>query len=110
MAFDPDLVDRMETALIALGQRPERRRMFGGIALMIRGNMSFGTSNDQLHVRVGPDQYAAALAMPGAREMDLTGRVMKGWVTVDGPADLDDEALTAWARMTADFVTTLPAK
>ncbi|MDF1769031.1 TfoX/Sxy family protein [Maricaulis sp.] len=110
MAFDPDLVDRMEAALIALGQRPERRRMFGGVALMIGGNMSFGTSNDQLHVRVGPDRYAVALAMPGAREMDLTGRVMKGWVTVDGPSDLDDDALAGWAKMTADFVTTLPAK
>ena len=110
MAFDPDLVDRMEAALIALGQRPERRRMFGGVALMIGGHMSFGTSNDQLHVRVGPDRYAVALAMPGAREMDLTGRVMKGWVTVDGPSDLDDDALAGWAKMTADFVTTLPAK
>ena len=110
MAFDPDLVDRMETALIALGQRPERRRMFGGVALMIGGNMSFGTSNDELHVRVGPEHYAAALAKPGAREMDLTGRVMKGWVTVDGPSDLDDEALAMWAKMTADFVTTLPVK
>ena len=110
MAHDPDLVDRMEAALVALGQRPERRRMFGGVALMIGGKMSFGTSRDELHVRVGPDQYAAALAKPGAREMDLTGRVMKGWVTVDGPADLDDEALAEWAKMTADFVTTLPAK
>ncbi|ABI64913.1 RNA methyltransferase TrmH, group 3 [Maricaulis maris MCS10] len=110
MAFDPDLVDRMEAALVALGQRPERRRMFGGIALMIGGNMSFGTSRDELHVRVGPDQYEAALAKIGAREMDLTGRVMKGWVTVDGPSDLDDDALADWARMTADFVTTLPVK
>lgn len=110
MAFDPDLVDRMEAALIGLGHRPERRRMFGGVALMIGGNMSFGTSRDELHVRVGPDQYEAALAKTGAREMDLTGRVMKGWVTVDGPADLDDEALAGWAKMTADFVSTLPVK
>ncbi|WP_291842997.1 TfoX/Sxy family protein [Maricaulis sp.] len=110
MVHDPDLVDRMEAALVALGHSPERRRMFGGVALMIRGNMSFGTSRDELHVRVGPDQYAAALAKPGAREMDVTGRVMTGWVTVDGPSDLDDDALAAWAKMTADFVNTLPAK
>ncbi|WP_323761549.1 TfoX/Sxy family protein [Maricaulis sp.] len=110
MAFDPDLVDRMEAALVALGHKPARRRMFGGIALMIGGNMSYGTSRDELHVRVGPSQYEAALTKPGAREMDLTGRVMKGWVTVDGPADLDDAALARWAKMTADFVGTLPVK
>ena len=110
MVHDPDLVDRMEAALIALGQRPERRRMFGGVALMIGGHVGFGTSRDELHVRVGPDQYAAAMAKPGAREMDITGRVMTGWVTVEGPSDLDDDALAGWAKMTADFVTTLPAK
>lgn len=42
--------------------------------------------------------------------MDLTGRVMKGWVTVDGPADLSKEELLSWARMTLEFVRTLPAK
>ena len=45
----------------------------------------------------------------GARLMGLTGRVMKGWVTVDGPADLSDEALGEWAALTLNFVKTLPA-
>lgn len=110
MPHDPDLAERMEAALRELGADPVPRKMFGGVAFMVGGNMSFGTSNDEMHVRVGPDAYQAALAREGAREMDLTGRVMKGWVTVDGPSDLDDAEILAWARMSHDFVRTLPVK
>lgn len=110
MAYDPDLADRLEAALRDLGADPVRKAMFGGIAFLINGNMSYGTSRNELHVRVGAEAYPSALAMPGAREMDLTGRVMKGWVTVDGPSDLSDDELSGWANMTLDFVVTLPAK
>jgi TfoX/Sxy family transcriptional regulator of competence genes len=100
----------MEGALRMLGAEPVPKKMFGGVAFMVGGHMSFGTSNEEMHVRVGPEAYLQALACDGAREMDLTGRVMKGWVTVDGPADLSEEELLSWARMTLDFVRTLPAK
>lgn len=110
MPHDPDLADRMEAALRERGADPVPRRMFGGVAFMINGNMSFGTSNEEMHVRVGPEQYEAALQRPGARLMDLTGRVMKGWVTVDGPADLGEDELGEWADLTLAFVRTLPAK
>lgn len=110
MPHDPDLAERMEAQLRLRGGDPVPRRMFGGIAFMIDGHMSYGTSNAEMHVRVGPDQYEAALERPGARLMDLTGRVMKGWVTVDGPADLSDEELAGWAELTLAFVRTLPPK
>ena len=110
MAFDPDLIDRMEAALIERGVSPVRRRMFGGIALMVNGNMSYGSTGDEMHVRVGPDAWAAALAHPGARKMEFTGRPMKGWITVDGPADLDDAELGRWADLTLAYNRTLPAK
>lgn len=110
MAFDPDLADRMEAALRELGADPVRKAMFGGIAFLINGHMSYGTSREEMHVRVGPDGYEAALAQPGARLMDMTGRVMKGWVTVDAPSDLSDADLAGWARLTLDFVRTLPPK
>lgn len=110
MAVDLDLVDRMEAALVARGAMPVRRAMFGGVALMVNGNMSYGASGDEMHVRVGPAAWAEALACPGVREMDFTGRPMKGWVTVEGPGDLDDEALGHWADQTLAFNRTLPAK
>jgi TfoX/Sxy family transcriptional regulator of competence genes len=110
MPHDPDLADRMEAALRERGADPQPRKMFGGVAFMVGGNMSYGTSNEEMHVRVGPDAYEAALAREGARLMDLTGRVMKGWVTVDGPSDLSDEDIGDWADLTLAFVRTLPTK
>jgi TfoX/Sxy family transcriptional regulator of competence genes len=110
MPHDPDLADRMEKTLRERGVDPVAKKMFGGVAFLVNGNMSYGTSNDEMHVRVGPDAYEAALARPQARLMDMTGRVMKGWVTVDGPADLSDEALGEWAELTLEFVKTLSAK
>lgn len=110
MPHDPDLAERMETALRQLGADPVPRKMFGGVAFMVNGNMSFGTSNDEMHVRVGPEAYDKALARDGARDMDFTGRPMKGWVTVDGPSDLDDSEILEWARLTYAFVATLPVK
>jgi len=110
MAFDPDLVDRMEAQLRSLGAEPVRKAMFGGIAFMVNGNMSYGTSREEMHVRVGPEAYDKALAQPGAGPMEFTGRSMKGWVSVDGPADLNDEDIRGWAKRTLDFVNTLPSK
>jgi TfoX/Sxy family transcriptional regulator of competence genes len=110
MVYDPDLVDRMENQLRSLGADPVRKAMFGGIAFMVDGNMSYGTSGDEMHVRVGPDAHDAALAEPGAGPMEFTGRAMKGWVSVEGPSDLSDEALRAWAKRTLAFVSTLPVK
>lgn len=110
MPHDPDLADRMAAALRARGVEPVPRKMFGGVAFMVNGNMSFGTSRDEMHVRVGPDQYEACLKRPGARLMEFTGRAMKGWVTVDGPADLSEEELGEWADLTLGFVRTLPSK
>tara|TARA_R110002096_G_scaffold56600_4_gene144374 strand:- start:1174 stop:1506 length:333 start_codon:yes stop_codon:yes gene_type:complete len=110
MAVDPDLVDRMEAALIARGASPVRRKMFGGITLMVNGNMSYGTSGEEMHVRVGPERHAEALARPAARAMDFTGRPMKGWVTVDGPSDLSEDDIGSWADLCLAFNRTLPAK
>jgi len=110
MPHDPDLADRMEAALRERGVDPVPKKMFGGVAFMVNGNMSFGTSNEEMHVRVGPDQYGASLQRPGARLMEFTGRAMKGWITVDGAADLSDGELGEWAQLTLNFVETLPAK
>ena len=110
MAHDPDLANRMEAVLRERGVNPQAKKMFGGIAFMVGGNMSYGTAKNEMHVRVGPEAYEAALARPGAGPMEFTGRSMKGWVTVEGPSDLSDEELGEWADLTLAYVKTLPVK
>ena len=109
MAYDEELAERVRLALAGREGLSEKR-MFGGIAFMLHGNMSCGIVKDQLMVRVGPERHAEALAQPHARPMDFTGRPMKGMVYV-GPEGLRSDAdLNAWLRRAVEFTETLPPK
>ncbi len=82
MAYDKHLAERVRSVL-AIEPGLDERRMFGSIIFMINGNMACGVSSDNLIVRTGPDRHARALAQPGCREFDLSGRPMNNWVLVD---------------------------
>ena len=84
--------------------------MFGGIAFMVRGNMCCGVVKSDLMVRVGPQQYERALAEPGARPMDFTGRPMTGMIYVDGAVCVNGRTLAKWVKRGAEFAMSLPAK
>ena len=109
MAYSEELAARVRSQLSnRTGFR--ERRMFGGIAFMVDGNMCCGVLGGELMARVGPDAYEEALAKPHAREMDLTGRALKGMVYVS-PAGVEQENdLGEWVGRSLAFVLTLPAK
>ena len=109
MAFDEGLAERVSTAL---DDEPDlsERKMFGGLAFMIAGNMCVGIVGDDLMVRVGPDSYEAALDLPHTREMDFTGRTMRGLVYVDAAGTAEDDQLEAWIQRGLDFAGSLPPK
>ncbi len=109
MAYDEGLAQRIREALADADGLSERR-MFGGVAFMLHGNMAVGISGDELMVRVGPEAYEAALAQPHARVFDMTGRVMRGWVVVAAEGIADDGALGDWVRRGADYARSLPPK
>lgn len=109
MAYDEKLADRIRRVLSAHSGLSERR-MFGGIAFMLRGNMCCGVVKDDLMVRVGPEQYEELLAEPHARPMDFTGRPMRGLLYVGAEGCRSDEALAKWVDRGVDFVASLPAK
>jgi TfoX/Sxy family transcriptional regulator of competence genes len=85
-------------------------RMFGGICFTLNGNMMIGTmKGGELLARVGDEQEAEALARPGARRMNFTGREMKGFIMVAADA-LDGEALREWISMASAYVGAMPPK
>jgi TfoX/Sxy family transcriptional regulator of competence genes len=88
----------------------QERKMFGGIAFMVRGHMCCGVMRDQLMLRLGPDEAPRALDQPHARPMDFTGRPMKGFVLVDPQGLTTDAELRSWLDKAQDFVSTLPPK
>jgi TfoX/Sxy family transcriptional regulator of competence genes len=109
MAFDEALAERVRDVL---GDAPDvvARRMFGGIAFMIAGNMACGVMGDDLLVRVGRDDQAACLALPFARTMEMSGRVMGGFVVVDADGLDEDDVLEAWVERGSAYAGTLPPK
>jgi TfoX/Sxy family transcriptional regulator of competence genes len=109
MAYDENLAQRMRVYL-ADQEDLQERKMFGGLAFMVRGHMCCGVVGNELMVRVGSEQYTAALAQPHAREMDFTGRPMKGMVMVATDGVVSNEALGQWIQRGITFVSSLPPK
>jgi TfoX/Sxy family transcriptional regulator of competence genes len=109
MAFDEGLAERIRRMLADRGDVSEKK-MFGGIAFMIRGHMSVGIVKDDLMVRVGPDAQEQLVRQPHARPMDFTGRPMKGFLYVDSSGLDTDEDLQRWVGHGLEYVASLPAK
>ncbi len=109
MAYDEGVAQRIREAL---DDRPgiSEKKMFGGLCFLISGNMCCGVVRDEIMVRVGPDAYEESLARPHAREMDFTGRAMKGMVYVGTDGIESDEDLEAWLGRGTAFAGSLPAK
>ena len=108
MAWDEELVARVRGAL-AGRQSIGEVRMFGGMCFMLNGNMLCGVDRARLMFRVGKDQYADAVARPGARPMNITGKPIAGFVFVD-PAQCDTRALKSWIALAESYVAALPPK
>lgn len=109
MAYDEVLGERVRAALEDEPNVTERK-MFGGLAFMLGGNMCCGVIGDELMVRVGSDAWEGALALPHAREMDFTGRSMKGMVYVGVDGITSDRDLDAWVARGIAFAGSLPPK
>ena len=109
MAYDEQLAERARDVL-ALREGVSERQMFGGIAFMVAGNMACGVLDEDLIVRVGPDDYERALAGKHTREFDFTGRPSKGIVVVSAEGVASDEALAEWVDAGAGFAGSLPPK
>lgn len=109
MAYDESLAARV-TGILSPRADIAERRMFGGLAFMLAGNMCCCVTDRGLMVRVGPDGYEKALAMPHSGLMDMTGRPMRGWVLVDPEGLISDDSLHGWVTRGVAFAGTLPAK
>jgi TfoX/Sxy family transcriptional regulator of competence genes len=109
MAFDEALADRVRDLLAPRADLSERK-MFGGIAFMVGGNMAVGVIGDDLMVRLEPADAERALAEPHARPMDFTGKPMKGMVFVDSAGTASEDDLAGWVDAGADFAASMPPK
>jgi len=110
MAYDEDLANRIRE-LVASGDGVTERKMFGGLAFLIGGHMAVSASGRGgllLHVdRAETDQL---LAKPHARPFEMRGRVMEGWVRVDGEGLKTKRQLERWVARGVAHARSLPPK
>jgi TfoX/Sxy family transcriptional regulator of competence genes len=109
MAYDEALAQRLRGEL-ADRDGLEEKKMFGGLAFLVHGNMCVGVRGDDLLARVAPARFDEVVARPGARPFAMGGRTMAGWVLVDGAQIGEPDTLTAWIEEADRFVQTLPKK
>jgi TfoX/Sxy family transcriptional regulator of competence genes len=105
MAYDEGLAARVRALEPGLAEK----KMFGGVAYLLAGNMAVGVQDGGLLVRVAPDEHAALLAQSGVRPFAMGGRTMSGWLLVDGTA-LDDDAVRTWVARGVTYAGSLPPK
>ncbi|MCB1907403.1 MAG: TfoX/Sxy family protein [Rhodocyclaceae bacterium] len=103
MAYDEHLADRIRRQLSLRGQPFEEKRMMGGLCFMVDDKMCLGITGDRLMARTDPEDYARLLTLPGAREMDFTGRPMKGFLFVAPEGIVHDDDLAAWVERCLDY-------
>jgi TfoX/Sxy family transcriptional regulator of competence genes len=108
VAYDERLAARVRN-LLAGDPALSERKMFGGLAFMLAGNMCCGIVDERLMLRIGADLAEQALERPHVQPMDFTGRPMTGMVYV-APEGLRGKALRPWVEQAAGFARTLPPK
>ena len=110
MAYDEELADRLRELLVGEVGLTERK-MFGGLAFLIGGNMSVAASGQGgLLVRIDPAQSEALLATTNARLMEMGGRRMPGWLRV-APDDVRTKRqLARWVKLGTTYARSLPSK
>ncbi|HYY20505.1 MAG TPA: TfoX/Sxy family protein [Thermoleophilaceae bacterium] len=110
MAYDEDLANRVRE-LIAAQAGVTEKKMFGGLAFLVNGNMSVGVSGQGgLLVRVDPAETEALLAKPHARPFEMRGRGMQGWLRVDAEGVPTKRQLEPWVRRGVSYARSLPPK
>ena len=108
MAYDLKLAERIRSELN--GMPFVEKKMFGGVGLLLNGNLACGVNKDNLIVRVDPEKHNALLKKSHVKPFDLTGKPMKGWLLVEADGVKTDKQLSAWVKEGVEFVLTLPPK
>jgi hypothetical protein len=109
MAYDEGLATRLR-GLVAGEAGLTEKKMFGGVGMLLNGNMAVGVNGDALLVRTDPGEQEALLAEAGARVFDMTGRPMKGWLMVDPVGYASDADLRRWVARGIAYARGLPPK
>ncbi len=103
MAYSELFADRIKQILDDKDIAYITKKMMGGLCFMVDDKMLCGIVRNELMARIGSDAYEEALTKEGCKEMNFTGRSMKGYVFLEADATDMDEDLEYWLRLCLDF-------
>jgi TfoX/Sxy family transcriptional regulator of competence genes len=109
MAYEKSIEQRID-CLIIDWPNIEKKKMFGGVCYLTRGNMCFGIWQKYLIVRTDPATAQEQLQTEHVRPFDVTGKPMKGWLMVSAERWSTELTMTEWLNMGREFALTLPEK
>jgi TfoX/Sxy family transcriptional regulator of competence genes len=110
MAYDEDLADRIRE-LVGGEANLTEKKMFGGLAFLIGGNMAVAASSQGgVLVRVDPARSETLVATTTARPMEMGGRSMQGWLRVDPQDVRTKRQLAKWVELGTTYARSLPKK
>jgi TfoX/Sxy family transcriptional regulator of competence genes len=110
VAYDEELADRIR-ALVGGQAGVAEKKMFGGLAFLVGGNMAIAASGQGgALVRIDPEESDALVASTAARPMEMRGREMAGWLRVEAEHLADDAELARWVELGTSYARSLPAK
>jgi TfoX/Sxy family transcriptional regulator of competence genes len=110
VAYDEDLANRIRE-LITGDPDVTEKRMFGGLAFLLGGNMAVAASGQGgLMVRVDPDETESLLKKPHAQPFEMRGRAMQGWLRVDAEGVRTKRELEPWVKRGTAYARSLPRK
>jgi len=110
VAYDEELAARIRDLMSAEPSLAEKK-MFGGLAFLVRGNMAVGVSGQGgILVRVDPDESDELVATTPAQLMEMRGRSMRGWLRVAARDVAGDDELAEWVERGTGYARSLPAK
>jgi len=103
MEYSIILAHRVRQFLAPKNLLIEEKKMMGGLTFMVNGKMCVGILKDDLMARIAPEEYENALAKSGCREMDFTGKPMKGFVFIDSRGTDQNKDLEYWVNLALDY-------
>lgn len=103
MAYNEYLAERIQRVLNEQKILFVEKKMMGGLTFMVDDKMCVGVVKENLMARIDPEIYEEALTKKGCREMNFTGRPMKGFVFIE-PEGIDlDEDLEYWVKLCVEY-------
>lgn len=110
MAYDERLAHRIRDLVVGDLDVTEKR-MFGGLAFLVNGNMSVAASSKGgLMVRLDEDEAEHLLERDSVRPFEMRGKALKGWLRVDDAGFEGDDDLREWVERSVEYARTLPHK